>query len=256
MHLAWTSGQHLITNQSQHACRSVRGPGLHSSPHVAYVMAPQSVLVLTAQAALLLAKRMWQDRLALWSAAPTSLLISEHRPPVACLPFIREAFQISCGLHRYISSHGHALWNHGVAEAGGVSCEGDVWQRDTCCHYPCHTHEDSPREPTFSSSPTKWHLGAGHVEPVSISYPQSHFTQCFHKRGLLLHSICPSILGGAVTSLGTEILVQVLLSVHRTHRWSACPATATMAPAADPIATLKHTTPALTAAAELNLTPR
>ena len=26
MHLAWTSGQHLITDQSQHTCRSVRAP--------------------------------------------------------------------------------------------------------------------------------------------------------------------------------------------------------------------------------------
>ena len=75
------------------------------------------------------------------------------------------------GLHRYIPSHGHALGDHGLAEAGGVSRKGDVWQRDTCCHHPCHTHTNSPREPTFPSGRTEWHVGAGHIEPVSIPYP-------------------------------------------------------------------------------------
>ena len=77
-----------------------------------------------------------------------------------------------------------------------------------------------------------------------------------HKQRLLLHSICLTILSGALASPGKSFPIQVLLPVHRTHRWSACPATATMAPAAGQIVTPKHTMPASTAVVEPSLTPR
>ena len=122
---------------------------------------------------------------------------------------------------------------------GGVSCEGDVWPTQ----YLLPSSLPHPRGFPHVSLLSHQAAQNGTLEQVTSSLSAYHTDfsthSAFHKQRLLLHGICPSILGRAVTSLGKGISVQSLPSAHRIHRWSACPAIATMALAAGPIATPK-----------------